>query len=162
MHLGNDRLGHVPHVEESFHHVPRPVPEPPGGVERRVLAGIALQIVTGRKAGPGPADNGDPNRIVAIGVFERVKHFRAQLVGQRVALVRTIQRYAANHGPRLVDDDLLVFHELLPAFGSTDPVGAYLKLNLSAVNAANVRCTSSGEAARGATMWVWTPPSASS
>src|SRR3954468_17115245 len=51
---------------------------------------------------------------IAIGLFERLEDFAAQAIVQRVALLRPVQRDAPDARTRLVDDDVLVAHEVLP------------------------------------------------
>ena len=81
VHLRNHGLGQVPNAKRAFDHVPRPMTwARSGGKRRRQAARFARQVVTGRKAGPGPANDHDPHLGVRVRRLQLPKNLTAKRV----------------------------------------------------------------------------------
>ena len=117
VHLRDHRLGEVP----DAHPVPGDLAlelafarrEPVGG--RAGVVGIPAEVVAGREALPGAADDRHPHVGVGVGFPQGEDDLASQRGVERVALLRPVQRDAPHHGRRVVDEDHRVAHVLQPS-----------------------------------------------
>ena len=101
--LGDDRRGHVPHLEPVVDDVARPPTVDLGDRALDVVVAARAEVVAGREARPGAPDDDDRDLGVAVGGPQPVEQRAAQGVVERVALGRSVQRQAADPRRRVID-----------------------------------------------------------
>ena len=101
MNLGDERRGHVPQLEPTGDDVAGPPAVGRGRVPLNRRIALA-QVVSGREAGPRPADDDRRHLPVVVGRPQRVEQGLAERLVQGVALLRPVQRQAPYPGKRIV------------------------------------------------------------
>ena len=109
--LGDDRLLQVPDAHPGLGDVPGPLALARRG-EVRVLVALvaAAEVVAGREARAGAADDRHVDVVVEVGGLERLDELTAERVVQGVALLGPVEREAAHVGGGVVDEDERVGH----------------------------------------------------
>ena len=105
VHLGDDRRGHVPHLEPAGDDVPCPCSVSSAHRPRQRLGRVLGEVVARAEAAAGAAHDHDVHVRVGIAGSQRGEQLASQRVRQRVALVGAVQREASHVGDRVIDED---------------------------------------------------------
>ena len=102
VHLGDERRGHVHHLEPALEDVAGPAPVGRGRRPRERFGAVLGQVVAGREAGTGAPDDDHPHLGVGVAGPQLLEQLGPQRVGERVALGGPVEGQAADGRCRVI------------------------------------------------------------